>query len=243
MFILVISLCLSLCSCQLIDDARAAHGIYTDKNIQLGEDKYILLPYSYNLRPNYDYSSDTIYATEPDVPVLLSSMLGTPLYKSNDGVFLITVDDELIETIYCKEDKYQEIIKYIENPIYLNRYYYEYTVQDKKTYESSSEYYLLTKEETSVIDEIIRDGEVYEFEDLSLKNYEILVTLNNCADNINFKGDLYYDIYTIEGYYFLVETDNELVVYHRVPDKHIQTIKSILADYYLNENNSYIDGF
>ena len=76
----VITITASLSGCSLVADARNAQAFYgTNEDgisiITYGKQEYCLLPATDALSPTTDDDADLIYATEPDVPVLLSFLL------------------------------------------------------------------------------------------------------------------------------------------------------------------------
>jgi len=87
--LLVCCLCIGLGGCKALDEARANHAKWSESGtILLGDTEYILVENSENLYPTIDYFESSVHVTEPDVPVLLSFILGEFLYSSKDGVFL-----------------------------------------------------------------------------------------------------------------------------------------------------------
>lgn len=143
-FALLAALTLLVCSlvgCSApLDEMRAAQGFWNeDGSISYDGNVYKLLPYCEDLNP---IRRKYINITEGDVPVLLSEMMGTECYISNDGVFIINTvygygENEMK---YCRADKYDEIVERIENGVTLDGYchvYYDYTLETERAYKFS----------------------------------------------------------------------------------------------------------
>ena len=104
-FLVVVQLFL-LCGCTALDEMRQNHAFVQDKDIVWNGATYRLLPACDTLCPDADYET-SIYATAPDVPVLLSFFYAdNVLSPSQDGRFLISFFEDMI---YCREDQYEQI--------------------------------------------------------------------------------------------------------------------------------------
>ncbi len=108
--LLILVLCLSLCSCAELDEMRNCHAINLGNGkLKLNDQIYILLDAQHELELNYDYSDygRDIYITEPDVPVLLSQS-GIHKYLPS-----INKDETIINDVgdfYVREDVFDAIV-------------------------------------------------------------------------------------------------------------------------------------
>ena len=149
-------LCLSLCGCDELETMRAEHGVWQeDGSILWNGAVYRKLETTLSMGEfDFTYSYVTIYVTEPDVPVLLSTMFGEGMDVSADGIILEHYDywrDEDRTTWYCREDVYDEMVKKLENGVTLNTYCYYYWDYDR---EKSVPYYL-TEEQANTMHRIL----------------------------------------------------------------------------------------
>ena len=115
-------ICTSMTGCKALENMRQKQGFWdNDGNIILNGKKYIELNDAKYLKlTNYDFDlrKDTVYVTKPDVPVLLSGIVGESFEKYNKGMFLVS------GKTYCREDKYDEITAIQENSQIFEEYCY-----------------------------------------------------------------------------------------------------------------------
>lgn len=149
-------LCLSLCGCAELETMRAEHGVWQeDGSILWNGAVYRKLENTTAVEEfDFTYSYVTIYVTEPDVPVLLSTMFGEGMDVYAYGTILGHYDYRLAEgrtTWYCREDVYDEMVKELEGGIQLNTYFYYYYDYQK----GESVKYYLTEEQANTIHRIL----------------------------------------------------------------------------------------
>ena len=148
-------LCLSLCGCQELEDMRTAHAVWQeDGSILWNGAVYRELELSdSNQELDFTYDCITIYVTEPDVPVLLSEMIGDGMDICADGTLIKFYDyrNDYRYTLYCREDVYDEVVKKLENGVNLTTYLYYYWDYEKQT----SVPYYLTEEQSKTIHQVL----------------------------------------------------------------------------------------
>lgn len=149
-------LCLSLCGCDELETMRSEHGVWQeDGSILWNGAVYRKLENTLSMGEfDFTYSYVTIYVTEPDVPVLLSTMFGEAMDVSADGTILEHYDYRLVEertTWYCREDVYDEMVKKLENGVTLNTYCYYYWDFDR----GKNVPYYLTEEQANTMHRIL----------------------------------------------------------------------------------------
>ncbi len=121
--VLIIVMCLMLCSCDAIDEMKNCHALdYGDGTIKLNNHIYKRLDLDFDGYIVYNPGRD-IWITEPDVPVLLSQ---TDFIKylpnvSADETIIIGYDENFGH--YIREDKYDYYINSIKNGIDYSRFY------------------------------------------------------------------------------------------------------------------------
>ena len=149
-------LCLSLCGCDELETMRSEHGVWQeDGSILWNGAVYRKLENTLSMGEfDFTYSYVTIYVTEPDVPVLLSTMFGEAMDVSADGTILEHYDYRLAEertTWYCREDVYDEMVKELENGVNLTTYLYYYWDYEKQM----SVPHYLTEEQSKTIHQVL----------------------------------------------------------------------------------------
>lgn len=116
--LLVMLLCLSLCSCKELDAKRAVHAVLDkDGTILWNETVYKPLPefddevmYTYGMDPSSDVR--WIQVTAPDLPVLLSEYFGSRVYVYNHNTLLSGWDlfYDSKQTYFCRADCYTQMV-------------------------------------------------------------------------------------------------------------------------------------
>lgn len=116
--LLVMLLCLSLCSCKELDAKRAVHAVLDkDGTILWNETVYKPLPefddevmYTYGMDPSSDVR--WIQVTAPDVPILLSEYFGSRVYVYNHNTLLSGWDllYDSKQTYFCRADCYTQMV-------------------------------------------------------------------------------------------------------------------------------------
>ena len=150
-----------------MDELREKQAFFTENgDIIYGASVYVLLPKSELLQPVYDYSTDSqLNVTEKDVPVLLSPMLSEiTLYLSDDEVFLCGYDGSRDgELIYCREDKYEEMVDRIKGSFNPTKACYLYETYNEETNEYLYDYYILSDEEYASVKEVFKTKQPQNF--------------------------------------------------------------------------------
>ncbi len=142
----VILICVSLCSCNFIDELRSKQAFYdTPDRITFRDEVYIKLPECDNLKYNAEASGNV---TTKDVPVLLSNSYGQHFSFNND-LSLLRISKGIY---YVREDLYDQYYNVISNKPTLDRY----CISGKRDndYGSSREYFevVLSDEAKQAID-------------------------------------------------------------------------------------------
>ena len=163
LFVVIALSAISLCSCQALDEAKEKQAFYTDdtKNeiVWKGETYQQIDPGKYYFISSYGFD-DTLFVTDKDVPVLLSSYEGDYGTVLNDGT-VISVNGK----DYVIGDKYDELKKTIENAKLDHFYFTDYRYPD---YEYDEYYY--DRKDTYMEDEnILLDDDVSDAINRALK--------------------------------------------------------------------------
>ena len=239
--ILAVSVCvavlaLSLTGCNAIDEMRAAHGTWTnDGNIKLGEYEYIKLPECETLSPSF-VEDKYVYVTESGVPLLLSPMLGEECYFSDDEkIIQITDETNWSNSNYCREDAYEEIKSLIEGGVITDGYCYSYEVYDEDyDWLWRTEWYTLSDIEVDAVNEVIMTVTPTEMgEDAPYDifyDYEYWLCLEACSEDLLFKDDAY-ELYKIDGTYYLAYSSDDTDAYYVVPDDLAPVFSDIMSAY------------
>lgn len=223
-FALAMVLCLSLCGCSELENMRAAHAFWQEDGTILWEGNVYrklddVPEYASVVISNFD-----VYVTEPDVPVLLSDLMGEPYSVSQDKVLLCSWDWDG-RAYYCREDKYEEIQQSLENGFEIDTYYYEYyTVDDDDNY--GYDYYYLSELETNTIRRILVSVMPLPYDDYS-KYVAHEIYLSGCDASHQFSEEYLLDIWITEDGYYLLK--DELV--YTVPIEYYDIFEGIVKAY------------
>ena len=228
-------LCLSLCGCDELEIMRANHAVWQeDGSVLWNGAVYRKLENTTAMEElGITYSYVSIYVTEPDVPVLLSQMLGDDMDVCADGTMLEYYNYRLAEgktTWYCREDVYDDMVKKLENGVTLTTYFYYYWDYDK---EESVRYYL-TEEQANTIHRILTTVVPVPSEDFD-EPMEDGLDLHICDDSHRFEQvtDKWL-CKTQSGYY--IESFDEIYV---VPMEYHNVFEDIWKAY--NNSNDMLD--
>ena len=234
----VVMMCLCLGGCSELDKMREQQAFFTEKDnadaITYNGETYLKIDKFANLPDplyNSDYNS-SIYVTNPDVPVLLSSSLGDWLDISADGNFLygyiytpfVTeyngVYESSVESLYVKAELYDTVIAKIKEGIEYPLYGYSYyTYEEEDDYEGTLHYYYLNSDEIAAINKVIEEVKPTDDEEV-IYNYSYALNFDKVSDDKFFgmySYELYYNYY--DGYYLSYYSDSlETYSYYKVPE-------------------------
>lgn len=233
--LLMVLMCLSLCGCQNLEDMRAAHAFWQeDGSIKWNGNVY--LPLTGVPEGFLFFYEQTVHVTEPDVPVLLSDTLGESFTVDEKGVILHSWNWDGAETYFCREDKYDYIMEYLQEDIGLTTYYYSYWPD----YDADEEYYYLSETQGNTIDRLmvtldfaVMDEEFY----YSFEAEDFSVTLGKCDEE-----HLFSDVHILEiaqkgGQFYLITPDEYIA---EVPAEYGDIMKIIVSVYYNAEVKPYL---
>ncbi len=221
--LLTVVICGGLCSCKQLDEMRDNRAIYgkTEETLYFRKAEYKLLPQCDDL---YIEDENLGYVTEKDVPILLSDMIGNPVFFDDKALYITKDNYPYAQKVWCRADIYDEMVQKIENYeldslCYWNPdydYYNEGLVQRK---------YIVV---TSPVAEIIRSafaGEGIKVE--SMGKYEFTyVTFQNCDKTTTFIDTDTMIMLNSNGseYYLLVYQRNQDYVRYNLSEEDAQTI-------------------
>ena len=220
---LVIAICLSLTGCQFIDDMRKTQAFWTDDGIRFRGAEYVALPECETLDPII--SSDLVYVTKADVPVLLCEVLGDWADVSEDGIFVITTEKN-----YCRKDKYDEVCAKITNGAEFDTYccgYYEY---DDDTYTSELTYARLSKAEIDAINQTMTKGKKQSYDDFEYDEYTEELSIELRSSDLFFYGGTF-DIIKDKRNYYVVDYSADDVVMRVAPKSLAPIFKELFIKY------------
>ncbi len=266
--LVIVIMCMSFCGCAELDDMKESHAVWTEKgnkdSITYNGKTYKLLENNELHDPQYNQNWDnTIYVTEPDVPVLLSTDFGIDLQLSADGSIIsgYIFDDYKTEVqnpyglpfyseyglsyvdgngkmvYYCEESKFDEISKKIEAGINYTGYGYEYW-----TYNGEDEpyhYTYLSDEDAKMIDKIIETVKPDQHNEIPYEYMSICI-LDKVSDDKSFGMTSYEVYYYGDGNYCLGEwSEIGICTTYEVPEKYIKDFDRIFK--YALETSEYWD--
>ena len=158
---------------------RARHAIVPgDGTVLLNGNTYKVLPRcARELKMELD--GRYIYATSPDVPVLLSRRFDLFWMQSlGDGLILRYYGTE--DTLYyCREDRYDEFVKAIEDNAPIAKYYYTYYSPVIEDFED----YFLTDDQGEMFETVLQSGEILNEYEMGIVSARSLRTLYGLSED------------------------------------------------------------
>lgn len=228
LFLLIAALCISLCSCQYLDDAKARAAYYADDS----KESFTFRDYTYR-KIGYEHlknfrsfiMDDTYYdnqchAATQDIPVLMAARFGDLMtFNATDEapavitVYPLHVDedawtpyqDTYTYVYYAREDQYDRIISILEESE-IDRYFthvdrYNYDEWDGRLSPSS---YLLDEETSAAVKRTLSGGEAAEWRDLIAYDC-YTVTLYPCDSEMMITNGTTYLLVTNSVDYYLCD--------------------------------------
>ena len=207
--VLVLVLLCSLCGCKALDEMRKQQVFLGDSGeIFWNGSIYKPLPYNEYLAVDTDF--ETVYVTNKDVPVLLSSLFfEKTLEICTDRRFLLEMDEEYI--YYCQASAYDAICARLELPFEAEILCYWYSEYNDDYFDYKP--YTLTDEEAAAINQVKQTTEPKVMETDWLLDYDWSVALESrSADMLLCRNDMEIAVQG-DTYYLLVSGDEENLVY------------------------------
>lgn len=214
--ILVLLVALSLVfvfsGCDALDEMRQQQAfINTDGSITWQGNVYKLLPSRSYINP-IQTNSRTVFATEPDVPVLLaSSFAKKTLYTAFDDKLLVNVYGETM--FYCIESEYDAMCERIRAPFVPDKVCYQYGFYNEETKQYETRYYTLTQEQLDAIKLVTETVEPTVLTDGMYLNTWCSVYLEECSDDMLFRRDIMEISYSGTTYYIELYTEFKPVLF------------------------------
>lgn len=224
--LLIVALCLSLCSCDYLDEMRKERFDWgnEEKTILVSRSgvEYKLIPNEKSLVIEYNGGGYGYIADSEDIPLLLADLFGEHVYTDLDENFIsFYADGDSEEMFFCRSDRYDEINKFINKKSSLK---YGYSYRDDS---GEKQFRELTKHERSAVSLSFDAG--YKQVPRSAHNCEKSIEI----DRFNEKGDLWilsYYIQLINGKYCLSVYDDSFVKVYTVPDEYVGTFMKITKE-------------
>ncbi len=238
----VITVAASLSGCSLVSDARSSQAFYGTNqdgisSIKYQSQEYYLLPSTELLSPTIDDDADYIYATKPDVPVLLSFFLGDAYSVSTDGAILIHNDESSL--YYCRSDKYEEISDIINNGFTPENYCYIYYGYDVLEDNFTEKKVLLTDGEQAALEKALSEGEFSALPEMAEVAYDHSVNLYQCTADMLFT-EYYLDLIVVEGNYYFLAYDGQNDYTLEIKEPYKAALSSIM-NAVIESDNAYND--
>ncbi|MBR3978246.1 MAG: hypothetical protein IKJ94_01320 [Oscillospiraceae bacterium] len=219
-----VGLLLSLCGCSGLENMRNKQAFPGEKGEVLWKGTvYKALPGNENFYVETGDYSKLVYVTEPDVPVLLSSMFSEmDLYPSGDGVFLEDLDAGIY---YCREDRYEDILRRMQEEFVPELVCYCYT-----EYPEAEAYYILTEEQVEAIELILQSVAPTVLGDGMYLDWDYYIDLQACSEDMQFRRDSVSISVSGTTYYLHQYTDEQEQVF-TVPETYRAVFEEITRAY------------
>lgn len=233
LIIAIIVLCVSFSGCISVKDMREQQAYFSGNDIVCDGITYKMLS---NVPEGVYPSGDIqeLYLTKKDVPTLLSQ-----IFVDDNFTYGITKDKNFItvvntNTLYCREDMFDDIQSKIDNNeiLYTNDYTYDIWIEGK---------FLSTPISTDIIktiEQVISTGkEISKFPSKAYDSrYSIGITANLYG---NLETTVYY-IYATEKDAYIEDTSNVGIVnskYYKIPENKVNTFIELIEKIKVNSGD------
>lgn len=218
--LITLGLCLSLCGCQYLDDMKTARAYMTEDGTIILADgmEYKLLPECEEFWPDFHGAEDIYIVTDPELPLLLTSIGATYGSKSADGRFLQIYD---LGGYYCQADIYASMCERIHHGFTPAVYCYQY--YDIENHRDAL--YELTLEQAAALEWVYYEQELEELPTGATMVYDVRVDLYLCSSDHLFRQDTI-DIGIVDGKYYLIPSYASI---YPVPEELNQIFNEIMA--------------
>lgn len=195
--LMLVALCLSLCSCDALDALREEHAVWAEGGILYQGQLYQSVD-SDGSNLNYNYTNQYfVKVTQPDVPLLLSPLFSSAFCANEDKTIISGTESQW----YIRADLMEDYEDGRKNGIHYTHLGFDYW--DTELGENT-DYILSTYERQQLMD--CRPGSV----STDFKPDAELALFEQSGDGLFRRGDRYSVARSGEQYYF-VEFDEELV--------------------------------
>lgn len=201
-----------LFGCAALDKMRASQAFINEDTHYIHWDGKVYRPLSYGKYLTVDAQEQTIvYATAPDVPVLLSNMLYDKILQPTDNKQILW--DIRGDVYYCEENSYDAIWERIKAPFVPDTVCYSYETYDQETHEYGTAYYHLTDEQIQAIELVASQTEPTVLTQGMYMRYDWTVTLEECSEDMLFRKASCRISQSENTYYLRVITDSGEVLF------------------------------
>ncbi|MBQ9860468.1 MAG: hypothetical protein IJO76_07345 [Clostridia bacterium] len=154
--LLAVVLCLPFTGCRALDTMRQEQAFRQEDGSILWSGA-VYRPLSNYGDLNFPWEADipTVCVTKPDVPVLLSNILGDSMEVYHDGLFLKgeTFHYDVDSGVYCRADRYEEMVSRIAAGYETEIISYDYEKYDEEEWFVNATY-TLTEEQAAAALEV-----------------------------------------------------------------------------------------
>ena len=214
--ILVLLVALSLvfvfCGCDGLDEMRNAQAFSNvDGTITWQGNTYKLLPSRTYFNPDIS-NSTPVFVTEPDVPVLLSTMFAEKtFYATMDNKILVSTYGET--THYCIDSEYDAMCERLRAPFEPEIVCYQYGFYNEETGYYETRYYTLTQEQVDAVNLVIETVEPTVLSDGMYIDTWYAIRLEECSKDMLFRKDAMHISYSGSTYYIELYTPMESTLF------------------------------
>lgn len=201
-----------LFGCAALDRMRANHAFIDEATHYIHWDGKVYRPLSYGKYLTVEPRERVyVYATAPDVPVLLSdTFYDKMLLPTDDHLILRDIQNGVF---YCEESSYDAIWERIKAPFVPDTVCYSYQTYDKQTHEFGTAYYHLTDEQIQAIELVASQTEPTVLTQGMYMRYDWTVTLEECSEDMLFRKASCRISQSENTYYLRVITDSGEVLF------------------------------
>ena len=197
----------ALSGCSALDEMQKNQAFFNESgDILWNGSTYKKLPSCEELYPTFD-GETSVYVTESDVPVLLSSMIYLSSYSPSEDGRILMEDNYEEDIFYCDVSIYEDFCARIRKPFTPEIVCYSYDVPTENVYEWETAVYTLTPEQVEVITTVVENTEPTVLQDGMTLNCLWSVYLEECTEDMLFRRNTMDISYTGSTYYMHLYTD------------------------------------
>lgn len=231
--LLLCVLVLSFTGCANLDEMKACHAVWKDEAqtaLEFDGKTYKKLPVN-NYFEIWEYDSENVFITTEDVPLLLSQQFGARMNVSKDHTILESYWYENDRPVYyCRADKYEEIVKQMEDGVSLDQMIYDFW--SFETAENTT--YTLTVEQKNAVETVLKA----EPTSLGVNGYneDYSVVLYRSSQNYLFR-EMLGTLSVLNGEYRIIVSNDSEDLCYSVPAEFKPQFDQILQKYMVEYEN------
>lgn len=217
-------LCVALTACNPVPEMRKNHATWNeDGSISFNGKTYLQLPtVDHTFSPIIDNNHKAVWVTKPDVPVLLSKMMGQQFYSAQQGDFLTNYVVD-----YCDSEIYDAMVQSIQAGAPMQYYCFEYAEYNmEKEYVETTR--LLISEDLTAVFKSTFSQKPVELPPGANLEYDEEFAICHCSKDMVFcvyAFQLLYNSFTQTCYLMVDDKEEGTIDYYLLDEQYLPLLK------------------